>query len=61
LSLFITKIPNPEDPKGNNFRSIAQAKDYFKRVYQSQAGTTAPTATPAKKTIQFDSQGNIIQ
>ena len=63
LSLFVPKIRNPEDPKGGNFRSVAQAKDYFKRVYQSQAGTTAPTANtvPAKKTIQFDSQGNIIQ
>jgi hypothetical protein len=61
LSIAVPKLRNPEDPDGGNFQSIAQAKDYYKRVYEGKLGGTTTTATPAKKTIQFDSQGNIIQ
>lgn len=47
LSLFITKIPNPEDPEGGNFRSITQARNYYKKEYEKATGRTTPTATPA--------------
>ena len=56
LSTAILKFRNPLDPNGGNFTSVKQAKEVLKRVYQSRASNT-----PAKKTIQFDSQGNIIQ
>lgn len=48
LTLFVTKIPNPEDPEGGNFRSVSQARDYYKREYQRLSGTPAPAATPAE-------------
>lgn len=56
LSKFITKFPNPARP-GENFKNMAQAESVLKRINEG----TAPAAAPAKKTIQFDSQGNIIQ
>lgn len=48
LTLFVPKIPNPEDPEGGNFRSVSQARDYYKREYQRLSGTPAPAATPAE-------------
>jgi hypothetical protein len=33
VSILVKRIPNPEDPYGGNFQSIAQAKDYYKRKY----------------------------
>lgn len=38
LTLFITKIPNPEDPKGGNFRNVSQARNYFKKEYERLSG-----------------------
>lgn len=38
LSTIVTRIPNPEDPNGGNFRDINQAKAYYKRVYQGRTG-----------------------
>ena len=52
LSSIVTRIPNPEEP-GTFFRDINQAKDYYRRVYQSRLGGAKP--------IQFDQNGNIIQ
>lgn len=52
LSTMVLKIPNPEDPNGGNFQNIAQAKDYYKRQYESRAGkpaTSARKAAPANK------------
>jgi HD superfamily phosphohydrolase len=51
LSLFITKIPNPEDPEGGNFRNITQARDYYKREYERVSGRTtpAPSAAPVNR------------
>lgn len=37
LSIIVTKIPNPENP-GYNFSNINEAKNYYKRQYQSQTG-----------------------
>lgn len=51
MSTAILKFPNPLDPNGGNFTSIAQAKAVYKQITKSRAG---------KKQIQFDSQGNII-
>lgn len=51
LSAVVRKMPNPNRP-GYNFSNIQEAKSYYKKLYQGQAG---------KKTIQFDAQGNIIQ
>jgi hypothetical protein len=48
LTLFVTKIPNPEDPNGGNFRSVPQARSYYEREYQRLSGTPAPAATPAE-------------
>jgi hypothetical protein len=31
VSILVKRIPNPEDPYGGNFQSIAQAKDYYRR------------------------------
>lgn len=45
LTLAIPKIRNPADPKGGNFKSVAQARNYFKRVYESQGGTTPSANT----------------
>ena len=55
LSTMVLKLPNPENP-GYNFSNIKEAKSYYKRMYESRAGKTSS----AKKTIQFDAQGNII-
>ena len=52
LSSVVTRIPNPYEP-GTFFRDINQAKDYYRRVYQSRTGGPKP--------IQFDQNGNIIQ
>ena len=52
LSSVVTRIPNPYEP-GTFFRDINQAKDYYRRVYQSRTGGSKP--------IQFDQNGNIIQ
>jgi hypothetical protein len=51
VSAVVRKIPNPDRP-GYNFSNIQEAKSYYKRQYERQAG---------KKTMQFDAQGNIIQ
>jgi hypothetical protein len=40
LSQFVPMIPNPEDPYGGNFKSVAQALDYFKRVAENKVGST---------------------
>jgi hypothetical protein len=37
VSIIVTKIPNPERP-GYNFSNISEAKNYYKRQYQSQTG-----------------------
>jgi hypothetical protein len=44
LTLFITKIPNPERP-GENFRNTAQAADYFKRMSGGQSRTSNTNST----------------
>jgi len=38
LTLFVTKIPNPDDPNGGNFRNVTQARNYFKKEYQRLSG-----------------------
>jgi hypothetical protein len=52
LSAVVRKIPNPNRP-GYNFSNINEAKNYYKRQYQRNAGESKP--------IQFDAEGNIIQ
>ena len=52
LSLFITKIPNPDDPNGGNFKNITQARNYYKKEYERVSGRTTPAASrnaPANK------------
>lgn len=51
LSTMILKVPNPERP-GYNFSGIKEAKSYYKRQFEGQAG---------QRPIQFDANGNIIQ
>ena len=36
LSIVVPMLRNPADPKGGNFSSIPQAKDYYRRVYESK-------------------------
>ena len=38
LSTIVTRIPNPEDENGGNFQNIAQAKAYYRKVYQGRTG-----------------------
>jgi hypothetical protein len=38
LSLFVKKIPNPEDPNRGNFRDVTQARNYFKKEYERLSG-----------------------
>lgn len=49
LTQFVPMIPNPEDPYGGNFRDVAQALDYFKRVAENKVGSTQTGSAPAYK------------
>ena len=51
LTLFVTKIPNPEDPEGGNFRSVSQARDYYKREYQRLSGAPVSTTQTGNKEL----------
>lgn len=49
LSIVVPMLRNPADPNGNNFSSIAQAKDYYRRVYENKGGGVATTPATSKK------------
>lgn len=47
----VIRMPNPNRP-GFNFRNVAEAKAYYKKLTESKTG---------EKPIRFDAQGNIIK
>lgn len=49
LTLFVRKIPNPEDPNGGNFRNVTQARNYFKKEYERLSGKPSGTSNSSSK------------
>ena len=46
LSLAILRMPNPDDPKGGNLKSVPQARAYYVKKYEQETGKpVAPRAS----------------
>jgi hypothetical protein len=58
LDIIVKNWPNPEDPKGGNFQSIAQAKDYYRRKINQAPQLRGKKESAAERAERIANEGN---